>query len=805
MKNTIFRWLGNSIELLLRCRVVVVSLVVVITCIMGFFAAQIEIKTVFGDLLPETHPYVQINNKFKQTFGGSNIVSIMLEVEQGDIFTMATLEKVQKITQDLQQVEGVDGYQIVSLASRKLREVRASTMGIESYPLMWPDLPSDDAEIQVLKDAVLNNAMVYGPYVSRDLKATLITADFEDGDVDYLKAYQQINAIVEQVRGQGVSVRMVGEPILYGLVNHFLSETLYIFLVTFVTMILLLLLITRTWYGTLLPLVSGFLSAVWALGIANLMGFNLDPLVIVVAFLITANALSTSVQLISRYEYALQTGATDSRTAARESLAHLFKPGMLAVLTGAFCVLVVSMTPIPLLVKISYIGTVWLFSTLITALLLTPVLLSWCGGQRRVLHPVDVTPLFNWILALCARIVTSRLRFVVIIGAAVVFVVSGMYAMNIKIGDANPGSPILWPDSTYNMAAKSINKKFQGSDRMFVVVAGKEEGALKEPSVLKSMERFQKYMEAQPEIGGSLSIADILPGVNRVLREGNVRYQQLGESKNENGELTYMFVSGTDPGDMERFADPQMENGSVTLFFRDHQGDTIRTAIARAKEYIARNVIPEADFLLAGGLVGVLGAVNEVILAGQIESIAYALLVVIVICMLGYRSTMAGVFFMIPVLLSNTLTFSFMAWQNIGMSINTLPVVALGIGFGVDYSIYIVDGIREELHRHNDIERAITNAIATAGRAVLVTALTLVVSVILWSYSSLRLQAEMGVLIAIWLFISATSAMFLMPSMVAVFRPKFIVGSKVHPIKEELPPTLSHTERKKRWLARADV
>lgn len=783
MKNATFRMLGGAIDAMLRYRVSVVAVIVFITCVLGIFAAQVEVKTVFSDLLPKNHPYVQINDKFKQTFGGSNLVSIMLEVEEGDIFNMTTLAKVQRVTQALRQVEGVDAYQIVSLASKKLKEVRASTEGIESRPLMWPDLPNNLAEIQALRDAVLNNSLVYGPYVSRDLKATLITADFTDGAVDYLKAYQQIEAITAREQGDGVSLRMVGEPILYGLVDYYLNETLYIFLVTLVTLILLLLLITRTWYGTLLPLLSGGVSAVWALGLANLMGFHLDPLVIVVAFLITANALSTSVQLISRFEHEVNTGAKDSISAARVCLVHLFKPGMLAVLTGAFCVLVVALTPIPLLEKISYIGTLWLLSIMVTALVLTPVLLSWCGVRQRPVHPVDITPLLNRILSLCTDLVTSRFRFAVIAGAAAVFVVSGMYAFNLKVGDANPGSPILWADSTYNMDAAAINKQFQGSDRMFVVVAGKEEGALKEPAVLESMERFQKYMEAQPEVGGSISLADVLPAVNRVVREGNVRYQELGGSRNENGELVYMFVSGTDPGDMDRFTDSASQNGSVTLFFRDHQGDTIRTAIARVKEYVERNPIADVEFLLAGGLVGVLGAVNEVILAGQIESIAYALLVLVLFCMFTYRSAVAGIFFMVPVLLSNALTFSYMAWQDIGMSINTLPVVALGIGFGVDYSIYIVDGIREELHRHRDVNRAISNSIATAGKGVVITALTLVMSLVLWTFSSLRLQAEMGALIGIWLFISALSALFLMPAMVAVFRPEFILGSKRHPIE----------------------
>lgn len=790
MKNATFRALAKLIDAILRYRAAVLATIIGFTAVMGYLASQIEVKTVFSDLLPRNHPYVEVNNKFKQTFGGSNMVSIMLEVEEGDVFNMTVLKKVQQITQALQKVEGVDTYQIVSLASKKMKEVRASTEGIESRPLMWPNLPKDAADIAVLREAVLNNPLVYGPYVSIDMRATLITADFADGAVDYLKAYHQIAEIAEGARGDGVLVRVVGEPILYGLVNHYLTETFYIFLVTVGALVLLLLLITRTWHGTLLPLATGVVSAIWALGAAKLMGFHLDPLVIVVAFLITAQAISNSVQLISRFDDEVAAGADSATAAARASILNLFKPGMLAIVADAGCVLVVALTPIPMLEKISYIGTVWILSIMFSAMVLTPVLLSWCGVRKRQVHPLNVMPLLHRILGLCSAIVTSRLRFTVVLGAAVVFVVSGLYAFKLKVGDANPGSPILWPDSTYNQDATAINHKFQGSDRMFVVVAGKHEGALKEPSVLEGMERFQKYMEAQPEVGGSISLADILPAVKRVVREGNARYQELGNSADENGELVYMFVSGADPGDMDRYADPQALNGAVTLFFRDHQGETIRTAIARVKEYVAANPLQDAEFLLAGGLVGVLAAVNEVIFAGQIEAIALALLVLVVCCMVTYRSTVAGMFFMVPVLLSNTLTFSYMAWKGIGMNINTLPVVALGIGLGVDYSFYIVDGIREELHRHKDVGRAIVKSIATSGKGVLITALTLVTSVVLWSFSSLRLQADMGILIAIWLFISAASALFLMPAMVYVFRPEFIVGSKRHPIEQavELQP-----------------
>ncbi|MCP4635811.1 MAG: MMPL family transporter, partial [Methyloversatilis sp.] len=778
MKNETFSRVEHIFSALIRHRTWVVMAVAVLTAVMGYLASHVEVKTVFSDLLPKNHPYVAVNQQFKSTFGGSNMVSIMIEVKEGDIFKPSVLAKVQKITVGLQQVDSVDTYQIISIASKKIKEVRASTEGVESRPIMWPELPKGPAEMAVLKEAVLNNPLIYGPYVSMDLKATLITADFLDGDINYSKAFEQIMSLVKEADGDGVMVRVVGEPVLYGWVNYYLDETIQIFFAAIASLVIILLLITRTWHGTVLPLLAGVISAIWALGAAKLMGFHLDPLVIVVAFLITAQAISNSVQLISRYDDEIAHGASSSAAAAVASAKNLFKPSMLAIVADAGCVLVVALTPIPMLEKISYIGTVWIFSIFISALVMTPVMLSFFSGRGGFVHPLNIRPVLEAILRGCAAVVTTRTRYIVLGLAGITFLVSGWYAFNLKVGDANPGSPILWPDSSYNRDATDINRQFQGSDRMFVVVAGKEKGAMREPEVLQSMANFQRYMEAQPEVGGSISLADILPQVRRVLREGNPMYAELGNDAGENSELTYMFVSGSDPGDMDRYADADAKNGAVTLFFRDHQGETIRTAVARVQDYVAQNPMDKADYLLAGGLVGVLAAVNEVILAGQIEAIALALLVLVVCCTVTYRSTVAGVFFMIPVMLSNTITFSYMAWHGIGMNINTLPVVALGIGLGVDYTFYIVDGIREELHHNPNVERAIVKALSSAGRGVLVTALTLITSVGLWSFSSLRLQADMGLLIALWLFISAFSALFIMPAIVYVFRPAFIVGSK---------------------------
>jgi len=766
----------------IRRRLAVVTAIGLATVVLALFAARMEIKTVFADLLPTRHDYIQIHNRFKDTFGGANIVSIMITAREGDVFQRPVLEKVHRLQRDLQQVPAVNQFQIISLASRKLKEFKASTDGVDSNPLMWPDLPDSDAEIAELRDKVLRNELIYGVYVSQDLKSTLVTVDFYDHSVDYGVVFDRVSSIIAGLRDDSVHISVVGDPILFGWVRHYLPETLYIALVGIGVLVTLLFLINRTWRGTLLPMLAGTVSAIWALGSTRLLGFHFDPLVIVVAMLVTARAVSHSVQVITRFHEEVEnveSGRETSQIAARVTMAELFRPGMLGIGTDAACVAVVAISPIPLLQKLTVLAVVWLLTVAVTAIVLTPVLLSWIRHPRGYVHPLDVE---GWavrpFLHLCAAIVTTRARYLVLALAAFIFAVSAYFSLGIKVGDANPGSPILWPDSTYNTDSAFINEKFPGADRMFVVVAGHEPDAIKKTDVLLHMNRFQRFMEAQPQIGGTISLADALPSIHRIMREGNPRYLELGEDQLVNGELLYLLDSLSDPGDLDRYVDTLAQNGSVTLFFRDRQGDTIRTAVARIREFLQANPLVHADYALAGGVIGVLAAVNEVILKDQIKSIALALLILVVACATVYRSPMAGMFFMTPVILSNTVTFAFMAWMNIGMNINTVPVAAIGIGLGVDYALYICDRIKFELERQrvSDPLAAITTAVHTAGRGVLVTAIVLSAAIVVWMWSSLRFQAEMAGLMTLWLAVSAFAALFVMPALANVTRPRFLFG-----------------------------
>ena len=778
----------------IRRRALVAGVIGLLTLVLSWFALHIEVRTVFEDMLPSRHEYVKTHQKFKDTFGGSNMVTIMLEVDQGDIFDPEVLEKVRTITLGLREVSAVNPFQIISLASKKLKEVRASTEGIETKPLMWPDLPANVEEREALKQAVLRNPLVYGPYVSKDLQATLITVDFIDREVNYTKVFDEINTLVASVENERVGVRVVGAPILYGWVEHYLPETLKLVAIALTLTLAMLFLLLRTLRGVLLPLLAGLVSAIWALGICNLLGIHFEPLVIVVAMLITSRAVSHSVQIVNRFDDELEhiaEGTETSAQAARIALADLFRPGMVGVIADAGCMAVVALSPIPMLQKLTLLSVVWVMTLTISAVILTPVLLSWIRRPHGTVHGVDLSPLLRRVLDFGLWMALTRFRYVVVVCSVLVLSGSGWYAFKLKVGDANPGSPILWPEATYNRDSTAINNRFDGVDRLFVVVGQDgEDGLVKTNETLQAMNRFQRFMEVQPEIGGSSSIADVVPVLNRTLREGNPRYEELGATAAVNGSLMAILESVSEPGDMDRFVDGHAANGSVTLMFRDRQGETIRTAMARIKEFIAANPLPNGEWQLAGGLIGITAAMNEVILASQIEGVALALFVLMVICTIVYRSTVAGMLFMVPVIISNTLTFAFMAWKDIGMSINTVPVAALGIGLGVDYAFYVADRIKEEIAIGNTPEGAIRTSLHSAGMGVLVTASVLILSTLLWWASSLRFQAEMGLLMAIWLGVSAMSALFVMPAVIYVFRPDFIFKPKEGAVLSGVQPRL---------------
>ena len=236
----------------------------------------------------------------------------------------------------------------------------------------------------------------------------------------------------------------------------------------------------------------------------------------------------------------------------------------------------------------------------------------------------------------------------------------------------------------------------------------------------------------------------------------------------------FLFWTGAPPSDSARFFAPDFSSAHVTLFCRDHEVGNVRRMIARAQAFIAGHALERAHFRMAGGLVGVLAAVYEEVLRNNILMNVLSFGTIFLICVITYRSFVAGVLLMVPMLVANSVINAYMGARGIGINLNTLPVVTVGVGFGIDYGIYILSRVAEEVRLGRGTADAVVVSLASAGRAVTFTGLTMIGGVALWTLSSIRFEAEMGVLLAIWMFFSMATAMTLLPALIAIADPKFL-------------------------------
>jgi predicted RND superfamily exporter protein len=749
-------------------------IVIVMALITAFFAYQItrvEMFTEFADLLPQKHPYIKIHNRFQEEFGGANLVTIAIEVKEGTIFNKETLAKLIRMTDNVDLLPGVNHYQIASIAHRKVRHTYATPSGGLEVKQFLEEVPKTQEEIETLKNLVHTNGQVYGKFVSFDDKAALITAEFIEGRIDYKNLFYEIKKLTDSEKDENTKIYAAGYPMLVGWVYYYAGETYMIFALTALIMILLLSFYFRRLQGIILPMVAALISAIWGLGFVGILGYNLDPLILVVPLLITARAISHSVQMVERYAEEFQI-YKNVKKAATKAVEELFLPGFLGVVTDSAGIFVIAVGTIPQMQKLAFFCSFWALSIIFSVLILTPIFLSYLPAPKGIGRkgPTDsiVQHIAGWSF--------GYKRWVVLGTTALLLIVGFYFSSGIVVGDARPGSPILWPDGEYNMSETHINESFPGSNVLTVIVEGEKPDTLKRPEVMKNMLDFARYMEKSPDVGGSLSLVDILLGVTQVFHNDDPKWAMIDPDRIIVGNYLFLYTAGAPiPNILGPYTSYDFRNANIRLFYKDRKGDTIRRAIDRAKKFINEHPMEGAQFRLAGGLIGTMAAVNEEITYSNNMTIMLIFIIVYAFVAISYRSFVAGFLIVIPLALANVLTAAYMSAKGIGLNINTLPVASLGVGVGVDYAIYIIDRIKQEYRRLGDLDKAIQLAVNTTGKAVSFTATTLVGGIIFWYFlSNLRFQAEMSLLLSLLMIINMLGAMILIPSLFAVLKPKFI-------------------------------
>lgn len=778
-------------ELLARAiffnRYITLFVIIAVTVVWGAGIPGATFVTVFEDLLPYDHPIVKNYFKYRSLYGNQDSVQLILLNKNGTIYDPVFLRVVDDATRDFELIPGVNKERITSLSSRKLRVVRTDGETIYSDPLISSSkpLPETQQELALLQANVVGTPGVLGQWVSWDQSAVLIDGALVPGASDYRQVFAHLRKVAEKAQlTPGVHAMMLGRPVLTGWVYSFDGQVGHILLISLLIVLGMVAVYSRSFSLVVLSSLSAALSIVWGLGLLGYLGDNLDPLVLVVPILHVARALSHSVQMGLRYQE-LQAAGLKRVDAGRELFRRQFTPGAFGILCDAFGLFLIAIAAIPIMQKLALFVGFWTISMLINVMMVFPIMISFLPGRRkpkksRVLGPHPV-------LDMLGRIALSshgrKATWVVSVGLAVgAIVLSGRVSM----GNPQPGSPLLWPKSDYNRAIEVYNSKFLGVDQLTVVINAAT-GDVRNLRYVNAMAELQARLEDTREVAGSISFVDLLPNIRQIFWGGYPKAAIRPISDQESGTYTEMLLNGASPGDFDRFFDRQYRHASVTFFLKDTATPTVNAVLAGLREAIP--IVEEkydiqGAFELGLGSASLQAATNDEVHFSHYASFIGGVFLMMFTCLVAYRSVILASILVVPLVLTNFVVLATMTLMNIGLDVNTMPIIAVGMGVGIDYGIYLMSRMIEEAGSHevsvDKVGHAVVRALETTGSAIWLTATTMVVSVGVWYFlSDLRFQAEMGLLLALIMLVNLVGALLLVPVQVMSFGRKAIVARSI--------------------------
>jgi predicted RND superfamily exporter protein len=494
------------------------------------------------------------------------------------------------------------------------------------------------------------------------------------------------------------------------------------------------------------------------------MGMGLDPYSMLVPFLVFAVGISHSVQIINRFGHFIY-HRVSRIDAARLTFVRLSKPGFIALVSDGVGFFTLRVIDIPVIRELAVVASTGIAVLILTNLVLLPLVLSYTGISDRCVRyraDKDHSDFAHW-WKLSA--VTERGPALSVLAVCVALFGLGLwYGQQQKIGDLDPGAPELRPDSRYNLDNAFLTENYSTSTDVFVVMARTGEQQCGSYDFIAAVERFQTQMESVPGVQSALSLVDVSKLVIQGMNEGSPKWHDI--SRNQ-----YVLNNSLSraPSSL-RNTDCSM--APVILFLDDHKSDTLAGVVDAVERYRDDYPGETVRFELAAGNAGVEAATNIVIADAQTKMLLWVYGVVILLCLLNFRSVRVTVCIIVPLMLTSVLGQALMAALGIGVKVATLPVIALGVGIGVDYGIYIYTALQFYLHRGEPLRVAYFEALKSSGTAVAFTGLTLAIGVGTWIYSPIKFQADMGLMLTFMFFWNMIGALLFLPALAYLFYSK---------------------------------
>jgi predicted RND superfamily exporter protein len=745
----------------------------IVTVFMTWQASHLRIDAGFQKLLPLRHPFIRTFLHYGDEFGGANRLLIALRARNGDIFTPEFFGRLKALTDEVFFLPGVNRPSVESLFTPNVRFIEIVEGGFTGGNVVPADFAATPAQLATVRENVLKAGIV-GRLVANDFSAAMVSAELLEVDpatgerLDYIEvAHRLEDKIRRPFADERFDVHIIGFAKMIGDIADGATGVVVFFGVSVVITAVLVYFFTRSMRLTLLPIACAVVAVVWGLGLLTLLGFGLDPMTILVPFLVFAIGVSHGVQIVSAVA-AEVAGGSSAMAAARAAFRRLVVPGSVAVVTSTIGFLTLLLIDIRMVQELAVTAGLGVAVMTMTTLSLLPLLLSYLRFPDTLRQRIEEAARGREPLWLALAGMTGRRRaFGILAAAAALVVVAWIEAREVKIGDLQAGVPELRPDSRYNRDAAYVTEHFSiGVDILSVVAETIADGCIA-PDVMDGIDRFDWHMSNVAGVRSTISLARIVKVINAGWNEGSLKWRVIPRDSR----TIVQSVSWVDTSSGLLNADCSAM--PVILFLEDHRAETIERVVGKVRAYAAANDSPRLRFTLATGNGGVMAATNEVVAAAQLPMMAWVYASVAVLCLLSLRSVRGMLGVVLPLAVVSVLCNALMSLLGIGLKVSTLPVAALGVGLGDDYGIYIFSRMREELARGADIPASFAAALRVTGSAVLITGLTLAVSVSTWYFSALQFQADMGLLLAFMLFANMLGALCLLPAIARVlFAPR---------------------------------
>ena len=769
-------------RLIFNNRPAVIVICLLVSAFLFWQATLVRPSTSFEKMIPLEHPFIQKMMEHRNDLANlGNTVRISVEAVDGDIFSKSYMETLREINDEVFYIPGVDRSGLKSLWSPSVRWTEVTEEGFAGGEVIPQSYNGSDDSLDLLRNNVLKSGQV-GRLVSNDFKSSIVDVpllesypDPQDQGKLIKLDYQQFSHQLEekirdkyQAQNPNIKIHIVGFAKKVGdLIDGLLMVVLF-FGVAFLITLVLLIWFTRCIRSTIAVLSTTLIAVVWQLGLMHVVGFGLDPYSMLVPFLIFAIGISHGVQKINGI--ALQSSDADNAlTAARRTFRQLFLPGMIAILADAVGFITLLIIDIGVIRELAIGASIGVAVIVFTNLILLPVAISYVGISKRAVSrskkdSVSEHPFWR----LLSNFASAKVAPVSIALALLAFGGGLWYSQNLKIGDLDQGAPELRPDSRYNKDNSFIiNNYSTSSDVLVVMVKTPREGCSAYPTVSAINELTWK-MENTPGVQSAISLVTVSKQMIKGMNEGNLKWESLSRNKD---------VLNSSIARADGLYNNDCSLAPLLIFLNDHKAETLDRAVHAVQDFAKENNREGLEFLLAAGNAGIEAATNEVIKQTEMTILILVYICVATMCMITFRSWAATLCIVLPLVLTSVLGNALMAFMGIGVKVATLPVIALGVGIGVDYGIYVYSRLESFLRAGLPLQEAYYETLKSTGKAVLFTGLCLAIGVCTWIFSAIKFQADMGLMLTFMLLWNMFGALWLLPALARfLIKPEKMAG-----------------------------